>query len=135
MFDFLGLTKNESAVNSTKLLRKAILKSHLNTFHALDSLNYLIANSEICIKQKPQLLIWIYSAPGNFARRKAVRETWGNSTLYLPKNIAIVFSLAVTSNRDIQLNIAAEQKVFGDLIQDGSFIDAYRNLTYKVGQF
>ena len=135
MLEFLGLTENERTIESTKLLRKAILKSHLSTLHALDSLNYLIVNSEICTKQKPQLLIWIYSAPGNFARRKAVRETWGNSTLYLPKNIAIVFSLAVTTKSDIQLNIAAEQKVFGDLIQDGSFIDAYRNLTYKVGQF
>ena len=134
MFDFLGLNESESAINSTKLLQKAILKSHLNTFHALDSLNYVIANSEICIKRKPQLLIWIYSAPGNFARRKAVRETWGNSTLYLPKNLAFVFSLAVTTKSDIQLNIVAEQRVFGDLIQDGSFVDAYRNLTYKVGQ-
>ena len=134
MFDFLGLNENESAINSTKLLQNAISKSQLNTLHALDSLNYLIANSEICIKQKPQLLIWIYSAPGNFARRKAVRETWGNSTLYLPKNLAFVFSLAVTTKSDIQLNIVAEQRVFGDLIQDGSFVDAYRNLTYKVGQ-
>ena len=95
-------------------------------------LNFIIPNSDRCIKYQPQVLVWVYSAPGNFLRRKADRETWANSTLYLPMNVTFVFSLAVTHDMDIQQQILQEYTIYGDLVQDGSFIDAYRNLSYKV---
>ena len=89
-------------------------------------LNFIIPNSDRCIKYQPQVLVWVYSAPGNFLRRKAIRETWANSTLYLPMNVTFVFSLAVTNDPDIQQQILQEHTNFGDLVQDGSFVDAYK---------
>ena len=78
------------------------------------------------------MLVWVYSAPGNFLRRKAIRETWANSTLYLPMNVTFIFSLAVTNETEIQQQILKEHTIFGDLVQDGLFVDAYKNLSYKV---
>ena len=95
-------------------------------------LNFIIPNSDRCVKYQPQVLVWVYSAPGNFLRRKADRETWANSTLYLPMNVTFVFSLAVTHDMDIQQQILQEYTIYGDLVQDGSFDDAYKNLSYKV---
>ena len=99
---------------------------------ASSQLNFTILNSDRCIKYQPRMLVWVYSAPGNFLRRKAIRETWANSTLYRPMNVTIVFSLALTNDTDIQQQILQEYTIYGDLVQDGSFIDAYRNLSYKV---
>ena len=97
------------------------------------ALNFAIPNAKLCIKNNPQLLMWIYSAPGNFPRREAIRKTWGQVNLFTPMKVVIVFSLAVTKDSNVQKMIITEQTQYGDLVQDASFIDAYENLTYKVG--
>ena len=99
-----------------------------------ETLNYTIPNSYICVKRRPHLLIWVYSAPGNIKRRDAIRQTWGNIDLYSPMAVTIVFSVVVTFHNDTQVMINSEQTKFGDIVQDAGFIDAYRNLTYKVSK-
>lgn len=93
--------------------------------------NYTILNSDFCTNEM-ELLIWVYSAPSNFQQRKAVRLNWGRSKLFAPIRTGIVFSLAVTRDNRIQQDIVSEMNKYGDIVQDGGFIDAYRNLTYKV---
>ena len=93
---------------------------------------YILPNSDACAKTQPQVLLWIYSAVSNEGRRSAIRETWGQASLFLPIRVTLIFSLAVTNDQSLQKKIVAEQTKYGDLVQDGSFIDAYRNLTYKV---
>lgn len=83
--------------------------------------------------KNPQLVIWVFSAPANFERRNVIRNTWGKSTLYLPINVVVVFSLGLTSNSKAQQQqLTNEQSQHNDLVQDAQFVDHYRNLTYKV---
>ncbi|XP_067933375.1 beta-1,3-galactosyltransferase 9-like [Watersipora subatra] len=80
----------------------------------------------------PELLVWIYSSPSNTKRRSMVRETWANPKPYLPISTKVVFSLATAQNVNVQKAIDNEQLQYQDIIQDGSFIDNYKNLTYKA---
>jgi len=76
--------------------------------------------------------MWVFSASENFLRRQAIRQTWGAVELYEPMRVVVIFSLAVTLNPDIQSKILTEQTQYGDIVQDGTFVDAYKNLTFKV---
>ena len=135
-----ALTQPAATVKSNQTLVKPkepeppVVAKPTNTTSS-EKLNYTILNSGICVKKKPHLLIWVYSAPGNFKRRDAIRQSWGNVDLYSPMAVTIVFSVAVTFNADTQAAIYNEQTKFGNIIQDAGFIDAYRNLTYKVSEF
>ena len=62
-----------------------------------------------------------------------VRQTWGNTTLYAPMRVVIVFSVAVgRQGTNMERSLEREQQLYGDIVQDGSFIDAYNNLSMKV---
>lgn len=76
----------------------------------------------------------MYSAIKNTKERLTIRSTWGQSQEYYPVKVRVVFSLALPSDATDQDKIYKEQETFGDLVQDGMFIDNYRNLTYKVIQ-
>lgn len=96
------------------------------------------------------LLIVIKSLTGSFARRKAVRSTWGN-TDFIPDigpgiNVRRIFLLGdstpinddnpqskILSKRHESLLIE-EQREYGDILQ-GEFHDSFRNLTLKEIMF
>ena len=120
---------NHQPVIQKEVNRKPVSKGNQQ---ASSQLNFTILNSDRCIKYQPQVLVWVYSAPGNFRKRKADRETWANSTLYLPMNVTFVFSLAVTHDKDMQQQILQEYTIYGDLVQDESFVDSYKTLARKV---
>mgnify|MGYP001801266032 CR=1 FL=1 len=62
-----------------------------------------------------------------------VRQTWGNTTLYAPMRLVIVFSVAMgRQGTNMERSLEREQQLYGDIVQDGSFIDAYNNLSMKV---
>ena len=47
--------------------------------------------------------------------------------------VVIVFSVAVgRQGTDMERSLKREQQLYGDIVQDGSFIDAYNNLSMKV---
>lgn len=78
-----------------------------------------------CNSSGPLLLILVHSAPGNGAKREAIRMTWGRAR----ENVRLLFMLgSVAGLGERQLEEEAEE--FGDLVR-GNFIDAYRNMTYK----
>ncbi|XP_057326187.1 beta-1,3-galactosyltransferase 5-like [Microplitis mediator] len=83
-----------------------------------------ILNHDPCNKTQPLLLMLIHSAPGNFAKRNVVRNTWGKQT----PEVVVLF--LVGSTLDHQGDLYKENNKYQDIIQ-GNFIDAYRNMTYK----
>ena len=109
------------------------IESNPSTKTFSDTLKYLILNKDVCGKQNPHILIWVYSAIANHERRNAIRNTWGNTTLYLPLKISLIFSLARHETYRQQQTILEEQARYGDLVQDSDFVDTYDNLVYKVG--
>lgn len=74
----------------------------------------------------PLLLILVHTAPVNYNRRKSIRETWGNKQA----QVAVLFMLGSVTDAKVQRRLEEENKKYNDIIQ-GSFIDVYRNITYK----
>lgn len=79
-----------------------------------------------CNESNPLLLVLVHSSPENFAKRNTIRETWGKND----NEVKILFVTGATNNSSIQKKIDMENRSNGDFIQ-GSFLDAYRNMTYK----
>jgi len=78
------------------------------------------------------LLIYVHSAPENAARRNLIRATWGNRKFYAHKNIRLIFVLGtVPSAPALTRRLMYESANYNDIVQS-SFVDDYRNLTYKA---
>ncbi|XP_042313019.1 lactosylceramide 1,3-N-acetyl-beta-D-glucosaminyltransferase [Sceloporus undulatus] len=99
---------------------------------------YLINHKEKCQQQDVLLLLFVKTAPENYHRRDAIRQTWGNEQYvhyYLKTSIKTLFVLGQPSNltlRDqIQRRLQTEDKMYGDLIQQ-DFLDTFYNLTHKL---
>ncbi|XP_062580816.1 beta-1,3-galactosyltransferase brn-like, partial [Saccostrea cucullata] len=75
-----------------------------------------------------KILILVKSSPENFHFRKWVRFKIQNY-INLRDSVKTVFLLGQSVTRD--KDVLKESKIYGDIIQ-GSFVDAYRNLTYKT---
>ncbi|XP_044733434.1 beta-1,3-galactosyltransferase 5 [Chrysoperla carnea] len=74
----------------------------------------------------PLLLILVHSAPLNFEKRQTIRHTWGQPH----KLLRLLFILGRVENSKTQKQIENENQKYNDIIQ-GSFMDSYRNMTYK----
>ncbi|CAN8014948.1 unnamed protein product, partial [Ixodes persulcatus] len=72
----------------------------------------------------------IFSAPRNFDRRNAIRETWA-SEIKEKSNSRTVFLLAKTESDKVQHAIVSESYLHADIIQ-GTHVDHYQNLTLKA---
>ncbi|XP_063910686.1 beta-1,3-galactosyltransferase 5 isoform X1 [Zophobas morio] len=79
-----------------------------------------------CNDSNPLLLTLVHSDPRNFDTRRAIRETWGRNS----PQVKTLFVTGLVKNSTLKVKIDKESEEFGDLIQ-GSFLDAYRNMTYK----
>lgn len=81
-------------------------------------------NQDICNRTRPFLIIVVHSAPGNFQKRNAIRDTWGRQTPF----IATIFLLGASDMYEDSLK--KESSIYNDIVQ-GNFLDCYRNMTYK----
>jgi len=87
------------------------------------------------------LLLFVKSSPENFARRQAIRSTWGNETLArrrLGESVRVLFALGAHPSatdprraRAVQRDLLCEDRAHGDLIQR-DFADTFHNLTAKL---
>ena len=82
------------------------------------------------------IVILVNSAPGNFDRRKIIRQTWKNHLTDLQEEnvmgiAGFAFVLGQTDDNVTQSKIEEEAKIYGDIIQIG-MKDFYRNLSMKV---
>ncbi|KAB0793749.1 hypothetical protein PPYR_13369 [Photinus pyralis] len=94
-----------------------------NTLMNLTTFDFAILNK---CKTWPLLLILVHSAPNNYHRRKSIRETWGSKL----QNASIFFMLGLARESRLQKKIAEENRNHRDIVQ-GTFLDVYRNVTYK----
>jgi len=77
------------------------------------------------------LLFAVHSSPSGAARRAVTRGTWGDPRALAPHtSSALLFFLGRSPDPGIEAEVAAERRVYGDLVQ-GGFEDTYRNLTIK----
>ncbi|XP_058066186.1 beta-1,3-galactosyltransferase brn [Anopheles bellator] len=74
----------------------------------------------------PLVLVLVHSAPDNVYKRNTIRSTWGR-----PDGRArLIFLLGAVNTSTAQRAIEEESRTYDDIVQ-GSFVDAYRNMTYK----
>ncbi|KAJ8909643.1 hypothetical protein NQ315_012847 [Exocentrus adspersus] len=83
-------------------------------------------NNFVCDKNVPLLIILVHTAPSHIVKRNLIRRTWGKTE----QDIKIVFLLGTHSNVEIKDKLEQENLKHKDIVQ-GSFLDSYRNLTYK----
>lgn len=74
----------------------------------------------------PLVVILVHSAPENLSKRRTIRETWGRKD----KRSLLIFLLGAVRNTNLQNSLERESNLYGDIVQ-GSFVDSYRNMTYK----
>ncbi|XP_067943217.1 UDP-GalNAc:beta-1,3-N-acetylgalactosaminyltransferase 1-like [Watersipora subatra] len=80
------------------------------------------------------MLLYVYSAPGNFKERKRVRRTWASvKDIGMGKELRVIFFIGKTYGKtNTQLpKLIEESKKHKDIVQDLSYVDSYRNLTIK----
>lgn len=98
---------------------------------------YLINHKEKCEAQDVLLLLFIKTAPENYARRSAIRKTWGNEKYVrsqLNANIKTLFALGAPNplkGEELQRKLVWEDQLYGDIIQQ-DFVDSFYNLTLKL---
>ncbi|CAL1536620.1 unnamed protein product [Lymnaea stagnalis] len=92
---------------------------------------YLINSVTVCpAGQEVDYLIIVHSATAYFARRRAIRETYGSKRLFGHLTHRLVFLLGRTSDPTATKQIQDEAVINKDIVQ-GRFIDSYHNLTHK----
>uniref|UniRef100_A0A2M4DIT9 Putative galactosyltransferase n=1 Tax=Anopheles darlingi TaxID=43151 RepID=A0A2M4DIT9_ANODA len=77
-------------------------------------------------RSAPLVLVLVHSAPANVEKRNTIRSTWGRPD----SRARLIFLLGAVNSSDAQRAIEEESLTNDDIVQ-GSFVDAYRNMTYK----
>ena len=96
--------------------------------------NYIINNENLCgadLGSDVFILVYVHSAPENTARRALIRATWGNRKHYFPRKMRLIFVLGKSSTPALMNILMSESSIHNDIVQS-TFIDAYRNITYKA---
>ncbi|XP_066148335.1 beta-1,3-galactosyltransferase 5-like [Euwallacea fornicatus] len=73
------------------------------------------------------LLVLVHSAPGNFLKRKVIRESWGSNN---SDEVRLFFIMGRSASKVILEDLEKENREHNDLVM-GSFVDVYRNLSLK----
>lgn len=96
----------------------------------LTDFKFVLNHADKCQTRELFMVIFVHSSAGNFAKRDAIRQTWGSakSLQNNPPQIRIIF--LVGQFPGLQSAIEEEDKRHGDMVM-GNFVDTYRNMTYK----
>jgi hypothetical protein len=87
-------------------------------------------DDDICSTDRSLLLIvYVHSAVENRHRRESIRATWASRSIF-GKHIRVLFMLGSSHNHELMKQAQFEFDTYRDVVQQ-TFIDAYRNLTYK----
>ncbi len=92
---------------------------------------YIINPKDICHGKEVFLLVYVHSAPDHYKKRTAIRETWGNPKNFPHLTYKVVFLMGRPKDKAVQDAIQLESETYNDIVQE-TFIDSYRNLTYKA---
>lgn len=96
----------------------------------LDNFHFLKNCSQVCNDENPYIVAFVHSAPGNFVKRKVIRDTWASPKICSKLKLKVIFILGLTNDSVTESRIDREYFKYNDIVQ-GNFIDSYKNLTYK----
>ncbi|XP_050092235.1 uncharacterized protein LOC126575539 [Anopheles aquasalis] len=85
-----------------------------------------LRRSRSTARSAPLVLVLVHSAPANVEKRDTIRSTWGR-----PDSRARLIFLLGAVNSSAAQRVIEEESLTNDDIVQGSFFDAYRNMTYK----
>ncbi|XP_064626745.1 beta-1,3-galactosyltransferase 5-like [Lineus longissimus] len=88
-------------------------------------------NKALQCKKGKLLLILVTSAPQNYQKRRAIRETWAVKRGEYADSWQHLFLIGRTDNATLDKEIVFESQKYGDILL-GNYTDTYRNLTVKV---
>ncbi|CAG2229105.1 unnamed protein product [Mytilus edulis] len=126
------LIKNKDVLNHFETFYKNVSDSKLNDSLIHHHRYKVLLNNEMkCYGKDIFLLVFVHISTSNFEGRHLIRSTFGSISNLDHKHIEYVFVLGQTSDVKRQRYIELESEKHKDIIQ-GSFIDSYRNLTYKL---
>ena len=86
-------------------------------------------NETCATDEKLLLIVYVHSAVENRHRRESIRSTWASRSIF-GKHLRVIFMLGSSPNPVIMRQVQFEFDTYRDIVQQ-TFIDAYRNLTYK----
>ena len=127
--DLSGLEQNKHSGGKVADNRIII---HNGSSHLPMNASYILYNPKLCDGLERSGLTWIvgiYSTPEQSARRKLLRETWANASLFRKNVFQTFFVMGRTSDAH-QKSIQAEFDQYHDIVQ-GDFVDEFRNATLK----
>lgn len=107
-----------------------------DTLVDLQDFKYVINNVSLCsssaVDNQPSIVIVVHTARSHFNERYAIRNTWGSIKVYKGWIFHLAFLLGSDPSSTVEFNarLWEESRRHGDMIM-GSFVDSYRNLTYK----
>ena len=112
---------DETDIHKVEINRKIVNRHDFEFIHN--------PGREFCYSQdKLFLLVYVHTAPKNFKRRMAIRETWAKQSMF--RDIRTVFIMGIDANVKIMEQIKLENGIYKDIVQE-NFEDSYKNLTYK----
>lgn len=111
--------------SSTKQQTSSIAPVNPHNFH------YIINPKETCSGKKIKFIVYVHSAPKNHKKRQMVRQTWGARSVLQKYKMRVVFIMGVVSDKVTMEAVKLESNTYGDIVVE-SFLDSYRNLTYKA---
>ena len=94
-----------------------------------NNVKVVITNEKFCQDRHFDILIYVFSAAGNFDERLAIRATWGNKTV-LKDDVKHVYIIGRASSVEKQKLLEKESEKFNDIVQ-GDFEDSYVGLGNK----
>lgn len=99
---------------------------------AASRFDYVLApGDDVCASNDslPLLLVYVHSAIEHRHRRESIRATWASRATF-GKHVRVLFMLGSSDNATLMRQARFEFDTYRDIVQQ-TFIDAYRNLTYK----
>ena len=119
-------------VTTTKHQKLPTISKAQNLLNTFD-FRYIVTCEKVCnsIDSNMFLVIFVPSAPQSFQKRNLTRTTWGSVKSIGGKRVETIYVLGRTNSSEVQQDINAESRKFGDILQV-DFIDSYNNLTLKT---
>ncbi|KAM9312046.1 beta-1,3-galactosyltransferase 2-like [Gastrophryne carolinensis] len=93
---------------------------------------FLFSQADKCKGRSPFLVIMVVGEVNDIESRHAIRNTWGNLSLYDVDIVRIfLVGLSNIAPERVQMLLKEENSIYGDIVQQ-DFMDTYYNLTLKT---
>ncbi|XP_042310428.1 beta-1,3-galactosyltransferase 2-like [Sceloporus undulatus] len=128
----------EQGKEASSLALQSPAPSAATTHHPLEVIyskgyKFRLNEPDKCQERPPFLVLFVITEPQDIARRKAIRQTWGNESSVPGVSILRIFLTGVHPlfGSLLQPLLEEESSIYRDIIQQ-DFLDTYNNLTLKT---